>query len=215
MHDVSQFVSEDSREPMERLRRVHLWKIADALGLSYPAGAPKTTMISLLKAHDVDVTQPIAGIQWRVTQGRTSDGMPNQEMYPVVPEHASARKGVNAEAVMAQRIAEKTQKEQEQEAFEKKRLEVLERDNERLKALEDENARLKQIIDDRLSALESRSASPLNEKEQTGPNAAQREYWKAYRQAKSMGLPVKRGMTRDEIETLIKEGREHDTSSSG
>lgn len=194
MRDLSQFVSEDSRSPMERMRRAQLWKVADALGLQYPPGAPKTTMVALLTANGVDVTQPIAGIQWRMSYGKNSDGMPTQELYPVVPEHASARNGVNATLIVDQRIAaQQTQVQKQDDKFQESRI----------KALEDENARLQEIIDKRLAALEHKEAEP----QRSGPNASQREYWKAYRQAKGMNLPVQRGMTREQIETLIREAQ--------
>lgn len=210
MHDVSQLVSEDSRTPMQRLRRAQLWKVADAIGLSYPNGAPKTVMIALLEANSVDVTQPVAGIQWKMMQGRTSDGMPTQQLYPVIPVHASERKGVNAEAVMAQKMAEKTAR--EEEAFKKKRLEVLERDNERLKALEAENAklneanaRLNEIINERLAALEGKAALVT-------ADSPQKDYWSTYRKAKEMGLEVKRSMKLEQLEKLIRESEHENTS---
>lgn len=198
MRDVSQLVSEDSRKPIERLRRVQLWKVADALGIQYPVGAPKTTMVALLEANSVDVTQGIAGIQWKVTHGKTADGMPNQEFYPVIPESASERKGVNADAVLAQRLSEKTK---EQQAFEQKRIEALERDNARVKALEEENAKLREMIETRLAELEKQKAD--DEKEANQPAANKAGYWDVYKKAKGLGLPVTRQMKIPEIEALI------------
>lgn len=195
MRHISQMISEDSRRPIERLRRAQLWKIADALGLSYPVGAPKTTMISLLEANDVDVTQPIAGIQWQVVQGTGTNGQPHQELYPVVPLHASARKGVNADMVLSQKLAEKAK---EEDKFEQKRIEVLEKENARLRALEEENARLKHEIDTRLAALEARKSQ-----DDSQPVANKRDYWGTYKKAQAMGLQVNRKMKLNDIEALI------------
>lgn len=194
MRHISQMVGEDGRKPIERLRRVQLWKIADSLGLSYPVGAPKTVMVALLEANEVDVTQPIAGIQWQTVNGKASDGRNNQELYPVAPVHASERNGVNADAVVAQRLSAK---EQEDAEFERKRMEVLERDNERLKSLEDENTRLKEIIEKRLAALET------EQKEENQPACNKMGYWDVYKKAQSMGLHVHRKMKLKEIESLI------------
>lgn len=198
MRDLSQLVSEDSRKPIDRLRRVQLWKIADALGLNYPSGAPKTVMVALLEANDVDVTRPIAGIQWRVTEGRGADGMVRQEIYPVAPEHASARNNVNADVALAQKLSEKTKEEQ---AFEESRIKVLEQENARLKALEEENAKLKEMIEKRLAALEEQKTA--EEKEANQPAANKAGYWDIYKKAKNMGLPVTRQMKIPEIEALI------------
>lgn len=198
MRDLSQLVSEDSRKPIDRLRRVQLWKIADAMGLNYPPGAPKTVMVALLEANSVDVTKPIAGIQWRVTQGTSTNGMPHQEIYPVVPEHASSRKNVNSEVVLTQKLAEKTKEEQ---AFEDSRLKALEQENARLKTLEEENAKLKEIIEKRLAALEQQKTE--EEKEANQPAANKAGYWEIYKKAKGLGLPVTRQMKIKEIEALI------------
>lgn len=198
MRDLSQLVSEDSRKPIDRLRRVQLWKIADALGLNYPVGAPKTTMVALLEANDVDVTRPIAGIQWRVTQGTSTNGVPHQEIYPLMPEHASARKNVNAEVALSQRLSEKTKQEK---AFEDSRMKALEQENARLKSLEEENAKLKEIIEKRLAALEDQKTA--DEKELSQPAANRAGYWEKYKKAKSLGLPVTRQMKVKEIEALI------------
>src|SRR5690606_11841937 len=78
MHDLAGLVSEDSRRPIERLRRAQLYRYADAHGLKYPPGAPKTVLVALLEANGVDVTRPIDGISWRVVQGRDANGMPRR-----------------------------------------------------------------------------------------------------------------------------------------
>lgn len=204
MADLSQLVSEDSRKPLERLRRVQLWRLADALGLQYPHGAPKTTMVKLLEANDVDPTQPISGIQWRVTNGRTSDGVPHQEVYPVQTPHASVRKGVNADAALSNKLAEKSREEQ---AFEQSRLDSLEKDNEGLK---EENAKLRSLIETRLAELETEKAKEAGEpevkEEPEKPLSPQKHYWEVYRKAKAMGIHVDRGMKLNEIESLIAEG---------
>lgn len=179
MSDVSQFVSEDSRKPIERLRRYQLWKEADARGIQYPNQAPKTTMIKLLEANGVDVTQPASDIvKWKVINGTDSEGRPNQELYPVTPAHASARNGVNADAVVSQRLAK-------QKAEEEKRVKEVEKENEDLKSLI-----LK--MQERLEALETKGDE----------ESPRKRYWRLYREAKDAGHEVNRKMTLPELESL-------------
>lgn len=51
----------DERKPIERLRRVELWKLADMFNIDYPAGATKDHMLLLMQgaqASGVDFTRP-------------------------------------------------------------------------------------------------------------------------------------------------------------
>lgn len=219
MAELSQLVSEDSRTPIEKLRRCHLWKEADRRGIKYPPGATKITMIKLLEANGVDITQPLGDVKWMTVypspQAQRAAAMFGQavgpQLVPVEPVHASARNGANPAMELDRRVREKESK--REEAFEKSRLEALEKetkllaeekaraDAERAK-LAEENERLKQIIEQRLAALEQQKSAPVPVVTR-GPNASQREYWKAYRHARDIGLPVQKGMTREQIEALI------------
>lgn len=184
MTDLSRWVSEDSRTPLQRLRRHQLHKIADSLGIQYPPGAPKTTMIPLLEGNGVDVTSSAAGIRWQVVHGTDANGRPRQEMYPLVEEHTSAKKGVNAEMVLAQKLTQEEKKEQE---FKDSRIEALER----------ENAALKEMLEKEIEALKTKRE--LAEKSEKN-NA---KYWVLYRQAKERGLEVHRRMKLEELQALL------------
>ena len=185
MSDISQFVSEDSRKPIERLRRYQLWKEADARGIQYPAQAAKTTMIQILEANGVDVTRPASeSVRWSVINGTDSDGRPSQEIYPVTPTHASARNGVNAEAVMSQRLAA-----QEKEAEAKQ------------KAVESENDELKAMLakmQERLAALERKDEIPLAAKDEPPSN-----YFQLVKYAQERGFPATRKMKKAEILAML------------
>lgn len=202
MADLSQMVSADSRSPVEKLRRCQLWRIADHNGLQYPQGAPKTTMIEILKAHNIDVTRPVPGVEWttiypsvEAQQAAALNGESvGPQVVPIQKIHASARSGVNANAELSRRLSAQDKKE---EAFKESRMEALEKENARLR---EEADGLKNIIQTRLAALEQQQSQPSR----SGPNSSQREYWKAYNQAKGLGLAVKRGMKREEIEALIR-----------
>jgi hypothetical protein len=206
MANLSQLVGEDSRKPVERLRRCQVYKMVEALGITCPPGSPKTMMIKLLEANNVDISKPvqgIPGIDWNVTVGTDSEGRQRQEIYPVAPLHASARKGVNAAEALDRRKQE-TEK-READKFAESRMAALEKENQRLRdeaeRTKAESDQLKAIIEQRLKALEEPKET---EQPEVQTSSAQSDYWAMYRKAKGMGLEVKRGMTRDELDTLIK-----------
>ena len=120
-------VSSDSRSPLERLRRCQLWLVADKAGIQYPNGAKKSVMVSLLEANGID---PRQHIKHAVVYGRDETGMPTQEEYPVSPDHASLRKGVDSNAVLNAKIEAKAQAEEKK--FEESRMDALERQNREL-----------------------------------------------------------------------------------
>lgn len=117
-------VSSDSRSPLERLRRCQLWFLADQEGIRYPEGAKKTLMVELLKACGVD---PRKHIPHKVVYGKDENGIPTQEEYPVLEDHASLRNGVDQNAILQKKIEVKEQVEKEK--FDETRLDALERQN--------------------------------------------------------------------------------------
>lgn len=131
MSDLSSLVSEDSRTPIQRLRRCALWKIADEEGITYPDRAPKTTMISLLEASGIDVTRSQV-VKWNHVSVQNEQGGSHLEAYPVVPEHATARQNIDYDAIISEKAKENEQKdeviEEQSTALEilQKRLEALE-----------------------------------------------------------------------------------------
>ena len=191
MAELQQFIGEDSRTPIQRLRRCQLHKIADGFKLQYPAGATKDAMIQLFEANNIDVTQS-PDVQWQGFHGQDVEGKPRQEFYPVVQPSASMRNGVNAAVVLNERLSAKEEEEQE---FDKARIDVLER---KLAQSERTNEQLKGILEERLAALENSHQKPVDKE------SPQSKYWAAYRQARDMNLPVERGMKLPEIKALIK-----------
>lgn len=182
MSDISRFVSEDSRKPIERLRRYQLWREADARGIQYPPQAAKTTMIQILEANGVDVTRPVSeSVRWSVINGTDSDGRPSREIYPVLPEHASARNGVNADAVVSQRLAA------QEKAAEAKQ-----------KAVESENEELKAMLakmQERLDALEGKKAESVDE--------VPTNYFQLVKYAQEKGFPATRKMKKADILAML------------
>ena len=88
MDDLSGLVSTDSRKPIERLRRVQLYAIADERGITYPHDAPKTAMLPLLEAAGVDPAVPYNGadIQWQNVPVKDELGNVHIEIYPAQKE---------------------------------------------------------------------------------------------------------------------------------
>lgn len=124
-------VSADDRSLLERLRRSQTWKVADAAGLTYPPGAPKTLMIELLKAAQVD---PRKYIEFVPVHGRDENGNQTTQYYPTVPDHQTARSPVDAEGILANKIAVKDEEKPENSELGelRKRLEKSEARNEKL-----------------------------------------------------------------------------------
>ena len=194
MSELQQFIGEDSRKPIQRLRRCQLHKIADSFKLQYPPGATKDVMIKLFEAHEIDVTQS-PDVQWQVFNGRDVDGNPRQEIYPVEQQPASIRNGVNAAAVLNERLSAK---EEEEQGFDKARIGALERELDQARKT---NEQLQEVLEERLAALENKK--PVD-KDSSPANG----YWAAYRKAREMGLDVDRCMKLPQIEALIAKAQE-------
>lgn len=96
-------VSTDSRTPIQKMRRCHLWKIADSEGIPYPPGAAKTEMIKILEANRIDVTQHW---EFRQVHMQDEDGRNHTDLVPVVPEHATARKDIDYDRIIEERSKE-------------------------------------------------------------------------------------------------------------
>jgi len=103
MSDISSLVSEDSRKPIERLRRCKLWKIANAYGITYPPAASKDVMIPILEGNGIDVTQPLPDDSkniWNRVVVENESGHHHVELYPELPEHATANKNIDYDSVI-------------------------------------------------------------------------------------------------------------------
>ena len=177
----AQFVGEDSRMPIQRLRRAQLHKIADGFKLQYPNGASKDVMIKLFEANSIDVTQS-PDVQWR-------------GFYPVEEQPpASIRNGVDARAVLSERLSAK---EEEEKNFKEARLGALEKENTQLRL---DNERITKMMEERLAALESKPVDP--------DSSPANPYWAKYRKAREMGLNVDRNMKLPQIEAAIEKAEQ-------
>ncbi len=192
--DISQFVGEDSRKPIERLRRYQLHRLADGFKLPYPPGASKDVMIKLFEANNLDVTQS-PDVQWQAINGVDSNGNHTQEFYPVEQLHGSMRNGANAALALNERLSAK---EEEENTFKEARLDVLQRENEQLRR---DNEQIKGVLEERLAALE-------NEKPPVDKDSPQANFWAKYREARDLNLPVERGMKLPQIEAMIATAKE-------
>jgi len=135
MTDLSSLVSEDSRAPIQRMRRYQLYRVADANDIRYPADAPATQMVQLIEGAGVDVTR---GVDWVKVAQKTEQGGESMETYPAEQPSASALKGVT-DATRSD--------EMERRAKEKEAVGLAEE-------LQQENAALKALVEGKLAALE-------------------------------------------------------------
>lgn len=61
MPEITQVQTYDDRQPIERLRRVQLWHVAERYGLPYENGATKDAMLRLFaeaQERGLDLTKP-------------------------------------------------------------------------------------------------------------------------------------------------------------
>ena len=186
--------AEDNRTLWQRVKRCKLYKAADDAGVTYQPGAPKTDMIPILEANNVD---PLKYVQFAVHEVRDKKGnLLGREQYPVEEVHASARSGVDAQSALDERLSAKAE---EEKAFEDARLDALERENAQLRRT---NEQLKGVLEERLAALESDHKKPV------ATDSPASNYWEKYRQARDMELDVDRSMKLPQIEALIEKAQQ-------
>lgn len=123
--ELSSLVSTDSRPPIERMRRIQLYAVADEAGISYQQDAPKTIMVALLTGAGIDVTKSV--VPFRTVHAQDEHGRSHEEMYPIIAEHKTAGNPIDYDAELAKRA---------------KRVEVLEEENSVLKRVEARLAKL-------------------------------------------------------------------------
>lgn len=110
---LERLVSEDSRTPLERLRRKQLWDLADAHGISYPDRAPATVMVNILKGAEVDPATPLPSGEKLVQEVLVQDenGKQKVELYPVEKPHATQNKDIDYDSIIEQKAKNSEQAE--------------------------------------------------------------------------------------------------------
>lgn len=155
--------------PLHKLRRVHLYRLADMHGIRYRDGAPKLEMLPLLEAAGVDPTKPgpngqkvvdFAPVSWRDENGRE-----HTSLEPQIPQ---PQRNIDYEAAIARAAARSA------EAAAEKAI-----DDDRIAKLEADNAELRGQLADLIKTLK---------------NGQQKERAKATRQKRnrSTGKPDER-----------------------
>lgn len=178
--ELSQIASFVDARPIQLLRRAQLWRIADQHGIPYPRDATKEMMVSVLENAGVDVTKPDSGVQWQMVRGLNEFGHNHQYLAPVIPLHQSAKENIDTTAKLQEIIAKPAKKSAEHD-------EIARRD-----ALIEKQSAMLEKLSAKLDALEA-DQSPSQ------------SYWARFREAKALGLPVERGMRREDIEALLHE----------
>jgi hypothetical protein len=156
--------------------------VADKAGIQYPNGAKKSVMVALLDANGID---PRQHLEHAVVYGRDETGMPTQEQYPVSPDPASARNGVDANAVLNAKLEAKATKEAEK--FEETRMDALERQNKELME------KLNLVLEAKSTAQEKPTDFPFK------LTLAQKKQL-----LKQKGIDTK-GMTREDVDAALEE----------
>lgn len=190
MPELSQLVSEDSRQPIERMGRKALENIAIRAGLPNAAGMPKNIwtngkitggLLMLIQASGIDVTRADSGVGWHQVRQEDEKGGSHIETYPDVPAHQTARNGTNSSVELGRRLDAMAEKDDE------------------IAELKAENDRLKDEMEERLAKLEAGSqiaqAIPL---EQYLP-------WQIRKLAKARGMETK-GKSDDEVRKELIDG---------
>lgn len=118
---LERLISEDSRKPIQKLRRRQLWDIAKAYNLDFPAGAAATTMVSIIETAGIDVTRPLPDGNALVKPVEVQDetGRQKVEYFPVEKPHATQGKNIDHYAIIEAK-AKATEKSDEVEALKQK-----------------------------------------------------------------------------------------------
>lgn len=91
---------EDSRNPLERLRRHDLYKIANANNINYPPGAPAEDVRKLIEATGIDVLNPANGVEWVEVVKEDEKKNKYTELYPAEKPHYSERNDIDYDNVI-------------------------------------------------------------------------------------------------------------------
>jgi len=119
MH-ISQLVSTDSRNEVEKLRRTHCKNILKAYGVEYNPASPKTKLVSLIEGHGIDVTRPLPDGDsiFQMVAVKDEKGNVSTEVYPKEKDHATKNKSIDYNSVIEAKN-KATEKEDENTALKK------------------------------------------------------------------------------------------------
>lgn len=198
----------DSRDDLDRLSRIQLYREADAQGITYPPDHPGEGMRALLRANGVS-RGTMKTVKWRSVHPSEQEIQAAQhqgtatsvQYYPEREVHQSARAGVDSSAILQNKLAEAESKNDEQESeIEQLRAEIAKRD--------DALARVEALLE----KLTTTEKEPDKEPDrQQNPKAGQ--YWTLYREVKALGLPVFRGISAEALQELL-DGHENPVERS-
>lgn len=132
--------------PLQKLRRVHLYKLADMHGIRYRDGAPKLEMVPLLEAAGVDPTKPGPNgqkvVDFQQVKWTDENGREHFSLEPQIPEPQP--RNIDYDAAIAAAAARSAQQAAEKSAAE---------DDARFAKLEADNKELREQISELLKAI--------------------------------------------------------------
>lgn len=107
-------VSWDDRLALDRARRSQLVHVCRSEGIPVDReDRPKKWYLSMLENAGVNLALPHPALEWFQVAGKDEHGNHHVETYPVIPEHQSAGKNINYDALIAEQ-AEKAKAEMEE-----------------------------------------------------------------------------------------------------
>ena len=94
---LSSLLTDDSRSPIEKLRRHDLQVIARRNKITFNPSGPATDLRKLIEGSGIDVVKET---DFQRIQVEDESGMVKEIVEPVVKEHATANKDINYDAII-------------------------------------------------------------------------------------------------------------------
>lgn len=149
--------------PLQKLRRGHLYKLADMHGIRYRDGAPKLEMVPLLEAAGVDPTKPGPNgekvVDFRPVTWQDENGRQHTSLEPEIPEPAP--RNIDYEAAIAKAAARSAGEAAAKAAA---------AEDDRLAKLEADNAALREQMAELIRAMNGHAPKPKKPKHRKRPS---------------------------------------------
>ncbi len=97
MTQLSGLLTDDSRTPLEKLRRPQLQRIATANGIKFDPTGPATNLRKLIEGSGVDIMKPDLFETLRVED---ENGISKEVVVPIVKPHATANANIDYDTVI-------------------------------------------------------------------------------------------------------------------
>lgn len=100
---LENLISDDSRRPIEKLRRVQIQRLLKANGIQFDVNLPKTALLPILEGSGIDITKmPDGDPILQQVPVQDENGNTKLEYFPAQKEHATANKDIDYDSVIEQ-----------------------------------------------------------------------------------------------------------------